>query len=168
MAPPVPVHVVPVPLGTIFRLLDETPHDLNTHLRYPGEEILKVPHGCPTCELHHLTEAVTERGEHLPAIRVEGDLSLYTSGVTELDPAYQRLHEVEEMLFWHSYGTRVIWAIRTTKGRVIVVHQERSDSFSGRAAGEVEIANSPGPTSAASYLDGLRIDLESLLSTLRG
>lgn len=93
-------------------------------------------------------------------IRLEGDLSPYTSGTPDLEPRDRVTHEVREMLAYVLHYDRVLWAIRTREGRVIVVMQQRSEADREMAGGQIEIINAPFRDTA---IKGLEEDVAGLI-----
>lgn len=95
-------------------------------------------------------------------IRAEGDLSPYTSGEFDLPEKDRITHQVEAMLVWHQHYDRVVWALRTREGRVIVVMQERHEADPDRVGGQIELINAPFRDTAIrdTAIKGLREDIE--------
>lgn len=101
----------------------------------------------------------------LEPVRLEGELHPYVSGVQGDDPMYHVVHEIESMITWLEHYDRVLWAVKTTKGRIIVVMQQRHEDseLRGFAAGEVEIINAPFRDTATK---GLREEIIMLRAAL--
>lgn len=78
-----------------------------------------------------------------PLMRKQGDLSPYTSGGLYLRKDWQITHQVESMFTHLTHYDRVMWGIKTTEGRVIVVMQQAHDEYPGRVGGEIELINAP-------------------------
>lgn len=76
-------------------------------------------------------------------IRKKDDFSDYVSGSFDLPDSEKVTHQVRQMLGYVEHYDRVTWAIRTARGRVIVVMQQRHEADPERAAGQVELINSP-------------------------
>ena len=96
-------------------------------------------------------------------IREEGDLSPYTSGPPDLPPEDRVTHQVETMIMHVAHWDRVVWAIKTTEGRIIAVMQQRHDADQSRVGGEVEIINAPFREIAVKGLEEDIINLQYLL-----
>jgi hypothetical protein len=105
-------------------------------------------------------------------IRLEGDLSPYTSGTPDLEPRDRVTHEVREMLAYVRHYDRVLWAIRTRMGRVIVVMQQASEVDREMVGGQVEIINAPFRDTAVKGLEegiaGLAYVMEQVSLKARG
>jgi hypothetical protein len=93
---------------------------------------------------------------HLEPIRKLDELHDYTSCRYD-EPAFQVTYQIREMLAWVTHHDRVMWAVRTKDGRVIVVMQQRHDGNRAKVATEIELINAPFPSSA---VVGLREEVE--------
>lgn len=92
-------------------------------------------------------------------IRECDDLSPYTSGPWDLPDKDRITHEPVQMISWVEHWDRVVWAIKTREGRVIVVMQQRHEADRTRVGGQVEIINAPFRDTA---VKGLGEDVEVL------
>ena len=92
-------------------------------------------------------------------IRERDDLSPYISGPADLPPNERITHQVEKMLGYAVHWDRVMWAIKTTRGRIIVVMQQRHDADPNRVGHEIELINAPFRETAVKVL---RQDIEMI------
>lgn len=96
-------------------------------------------------------------------IREEGDLSPYISGEPDLPPKERITHQVESMITHVMHWDRVLWAIKTREGRIIVVMQQRHEADQNRVGGQVEIINAPFRDTALKGLEEVIIGFQYLL-----
>lgn len=113
-----------------------------------------------------------ETGDLFPPIRQKDDLSPYVSGSPGMDDQDYVTHEVREMLAWVEHnGDKVTWAIRTKEGRIIIVMQQRHDAYRDRVGGQVELTNSPFPSTATLSLaehEAVMDHVRFIVSNVRG
>lgn len=98
----------------------------------------------------------------LGPIRQDGELYPYVSGSPDLPGRDKITHEIESMLVWHRHNDRVIWAVKTTRGRIIVVMQQQHDADRTRVGGQIELTNAPFKDTAIKILGEDILDLRAL------
>lgn len=100
-------------------------------------------------------------------IREIDDLSPYISGPPDLPPNERVTHQVEKMIGYAVHWDRVMWAIKTTQGRIIVVMQQRHEADQNRVGNEVEIINAPFRDTAVKGLEEDAVMVQYILGLVR-